>query len=188
MYLKNHKFKNFQVEEFLYPIYFGVISMEYDTKKLIDFVYKVKKGVKLGVIKSNTQNSYQTHKLNVIEDLIEFSNKLQEFLSEHMCVQVNNFEFWANINSLGGANNVHTHISRNDAESLQKNMSGVYYLKVNEKSGNIGFLNPIYLNEQTFYIPKEKDLIIFPSYVPHFVEPNLNSEDRITIAFNFKIG
>ena len=33
----------------------------------------------------------------------------------------------------------------------------------------------------------EGDLLIFPSYLPHYVEPNKSDEDRIVISFNIDI-
>ena len=36
--------------------------------------------------------------------------------------------------------------------------------------------------------PKENMLIVFPSWVPHAVEINLSDEDRISLAFNFKLN
>ena len=32
--------------------------------------------------------------------------------------------------------------------------------------------------------PQEGLLVLFPSYIEHFVEPNQSSEDRISISFN----
>jgi ectoine hydroxylase-related dioxygenase (phytanoyl-CoA dioxygenase family) len=32
--------------------------------------------------------------------------------------------------------------------------------------------------------PEEGSLIIFPSYLPHSVEPNKHDEERISISFN----
>jgi uncharacterized protein (TIGR02466 family) len=36
--------------------------------------------------------------------------------------------------------------------------------------------------------PKEGDLIMFPSWLRHYVEPSKSNEDRISIAFNLEIG
>ena len=33
----------------------------------------------------------------------------------------------------------------------------------------------------------EGDLLIFPSYLPHYVEPNKSDEDRIVVSFNIDI-
>ena len=35
------------------------------------------------------------------------------------------------------------------------------------------------------YSPKENLCLLFPSYLKHYVEPNLNKKDRISISFNY---
>ena len=37
------------------------------------------------------------------------------------------------------------------------------------------------------YQPKEHDLIMWPAYLDHFVEPSESDEDRIMISFNLDI-
>ena len=38
------------------------------------------------------------------------------------------------------------------------------------------------------FIPKEGQLLLFPSWVEHFVKPNLNkTQERISIAFNIGV-
>ena len=49
-----------------------------------------------------------------------------------------------------------------------------------------GSWNPF--NSAEYYIdPKPGDLIIFPSTITHWVEPNPSKDDRITLAFNWSI-
>jgi uncharacterized protein (TIGR02466 family) len=101
-------------------------------------------------------------------------------------------EYWININNQNGYNKSHIH-----AGTL---LSGVIYIKAPENSGNIEFeVNPLinyivtnycdatnHLNyRNVFYKPIDKKVIIFPSYIPHFVNENLTNEDRISIAFNY---
>jgi hypothetical protein len=38
-----------------------------------------------------------------------------------------------------------------------------------------------------FQRPEESKIIIFPSWMSHYVEPNENLEDRISISFNTSI-
>lgn len=106
--------------------------------------------------------------------------------------------FWLNINSYKDSNTEHTH-----PDSF---FSGVYYLKVPKNSGVISFKNPnanvAPLYWQQKYItnfntvtstrwkinPIEEQLLIFPSWLEHSVEPNMNkTEERISIAFNIGI-
>ena len=77
-----------------------------------------------------------------------------------------------------------------------------YYCEVPTNSGRIVFENPV-LHQRTTMIwyekhdmwnsefiqlaPKKYDLIIFPSYLPHFVEANKSNKPRISLACNAQI-
>jgi len=78
--------------------------------------------------------------------------------------------------------------------------SGVFYIKVPEGSGKLIIINPQMnfwwegcrisnlknkFTVQDFIIdPKEGQLIIWPSYLEHFVEPNICDQSRVSISFN----
>ena len=83
-------------------------------------------------------------------------------------------------------------------------VSAVFYLKVPKNSGRLVFENPIQqhdyimkpgtvktynsINSGYWYAePKEGDLIMFPSWLRHWVEPSQSDEDRISIAFNIEV-
>lgn len=101
---------------------------------------------------------------------------------------------WVNINTRGNSNRRHTH---SDGINF---LSGVFYLTVPEKSGNIRFYDPkqpVYYSmadlryyglgesEHTYVIPaKENRLLYFPCWLEHEVEPNNTDEERISISFN----
>lgn len=103
---------------------------------------------------------------------------------------------WANINPKYAYNNVHHH--------PLAVMSGVYYPRALPNQGNIVFergdLEVTYLGRLTSeeYTPytsvtlsketRTSDLIFFPSYLKHKVEPNLTDIPRISIAFNLDIA
>lgn len=109
---------------------------------------------------------------------------------------VNKFKIynWVNINKKGHYNEKHTHLNTNLF------LSGVYYVKVPENSGNIRFYDPrgsfissmpdhqYYNNGFNYYkiTPKEGMVIFFPPWLEHDVEPNLSKDTRITIAFNIE--
>lgn len=99
---------------------------------------------------------------------------------------------WMNMNPVGGFNAPHTHPGAH--------WSGVYYVSQPEveagQSGMIEFLDPRsdlpnwrILKAPTFR-PKKKirpmpgDMILFPSYLVHWVYPNETDETRVSIAFN----
>jgi len=107
-----------------------------------------------------------------------------------------NCQGWVNVNPQHAYNQIHTHD--------EYDLSGVYYVKVPEpshkESGALQFLNPSYrggpyselfkaMNPSTFTVtPREGTMLIFPSAMPHWVLPNDENEDRISIAFNLRIS
>ena len=102
---------------------------------------------------------------------------------------------WANEQTRGGFNRVHTH-----PNSL---LSGVFYLKCDPGSGRIGFsdprpgalaVTPVAANPQDLSYElrcletlevSANMLLMFPSWLPHEVEP-FQGEDgfRVSLAFN----
>jgi uncharacterized protein (TIGR02466 family) len=108
--------------------------------------------------------------------------------------QGTDINYWFNINNKYDYNCSHRHGN--------SYFSAVVYLKTPTNSGNIVFERPddmrdfIQFKENTennwgsYWIePKENTIILFPSYVPHYVEQNRTEnidDERISIAFNFK--
>ena len=80
-------------------------------------------------------------------------------------------------------------------------VSGVYYISIPKNSGSIVFVNNDLNDFNDFYgsvnkyneynspnwiiEPKENTCVLFPSYLTHYVEPNLNKKERISISFNY---
>ena len=104
-------------------------------------------------------------------------------------IEVN--QMWAGINKKNDWNVIHQHGTYN--------ISGGYYLRVPENSGRIVFRDPAALRNNRFvnsiiggelqyYQPKEYVLIMWPSYLDHFVEPSKSDEDRILISFDLNIN
>jgi uncharacterized protein (TIGR02466 family) len=99
---------------------------------------------------------------------------------------------WININNYKDFNILHSHSN--------STISGVYYVKTNEKSGSICFQHPgepIFgeykvdeynkINSNIYCLPSlQNTLYLFPSTLKHFVRPNQSNEDRISIAFNLE--
>lgn len=98
---------------------------------------------------------------------------------------------WGNINSKGDFNFTHTHPSGW--------MSAVYYIKVPDLNSKIVFEDPrpaaimdfqnscLGVNSYIEHAPKTGELILFPSWLPHFVYPNQMDELRISISFNIEL-
>ena len=155
-----------------------------------------------GVLKSNAggwQSQSLTVPNNEISKLVDIIHYNLSMVAE--CWKLKNDKtvvslenIWININPIAAFNRPHVH-----PKSL---FSGTYYVKSEEQvGGGIVFLHPA-INFQyhidpekitdwndftsgTWRIfPKAGDLIIFPSFLNHYVEPNMTQSDRISIAFN----
>lgn len=99
---------------------------------------------------------------------------------------------WMNMNPTGGFNAPHTHPGAH--------WSGVYYVRQprvdSGNSGMIEFLDPRsdlpnwrLLQSRAFRLkrkirPEAGEIVLFPSYLVHWVYPNEAGGERVTIAFN----
>lgn len=126
------------------------------------------------------------NRAEVLKSIVGFKKEFRLYLNN----------LWININQTSSFNRPHIHPG--------SVFSGVYYVDCNTDSGSIVFLHPsmaqkILVRESTVGVfsefsaatntvtPEIGKLIIFPSWVEHYVEPNLSTEDRISIAFNIDI-
>jgi len=131
------------------------------------------------------------HHANVLHTSIGLNGEFYE-----QCVG----NIWININGFKNFNNPHVHPN--------SCFSGVYYIKVKPMAGGIHLMTPNpgyyytippyviddsastglatnkYLGEGYVEAAQEGKLIIFPSWLMHFTQPNLSDSDRISIAFN----
>lgn len=93
--------------------------------------------------------------------------------------------YWTNVNQPGSRNVIHAH---KDAH-----FSCVYYLQ-SEGTGDLRLINPSNMlgdcnfsapfARDFYYTPKDGDLILWPAWVPHEVEPNLSNQERINVVFD----
>lgn len=96
---------------------------------------------------------------------------------------------WINYTKPGEYHHAHTH-----ANSI---ISGVFYFNALEKEDKIYFMKHGYnqikiyaeeynvFNADKWWLPvKTGDLLLFPSSLPHMVEPVTSDETRISLAFN----
>ncbi|MEN3950989.1 TIGR02466 family protein [Iodidimonas sp. SYSU 1G8] len=102
---------------------------------------------------------------------------------------------WINVNERGAYNTPHTH--------PHHEWSGSYYVTVppapSGRSGSIEFLDPrgtvsqmdglqsIHFAPKIRKMPVAGTMLIFPSYLRHWVYPNEQDDIRISIAFNGKL-
>ena len=130
---------------------------------------------------------------SIIKDIEEVA---QDFAARYLFIgkKVEIPNAWININEKKDLNSIHTHPGAI--------LSGVYYVKTPKDCGNLVFEHPAItaierdwrFNKETkhttmnsmvwSYPPKEGYLYMFPSWIPHLVEPNMSNKKRISISFN----
>ncbi len=104
-------------------------------------------------------------------------------------------EYWANVNKTNEYNMHHNH--------APAHLSGVYYVRVPENSGDIRFVDdrkvrtvtepnsinnsPISVEDHTFK-PEEGMLLLFPGWLEHFVDQNKSETARVSISFNIELN
>jgi uncharacterized protein (TIGR02466 family) len=129
----------------------------------------------------------------LFEDIEHHGNILAKELYLKNSLKIDNI--WININGYKDYNLTHSHINTF--------LSGVFYVKCPKNCGNIVFNHPTQNTQQYNWGGNKFDklskysygtingqsienrMYLFPSWLEHFVTPNLNeTEKRISIAFN----
>lgn len=182
---------------FKISVYKKLLSL--NNKQIENYCLKIKNKDK-GQTKTNvggwqSNDLIGNHKIlnNLFISIIDNANQFGKYLNFKNKLSIDNI--WININSYKDFNKVHCH-----PNSL---ISGVYYVKTPKDCGNINFVNSnndlLYncwniqkfnnynsYNSPEWFMPSlEKNLYLFPSWLNHYVEPNMNKkEQRISISFN----
>ncbi len=197
--------KNQVLKLFSQPLFkYQIENYEELNKKLLKFIYELKKNDTAGVKKSNI-NGWHSKPFN-LEDENEVPKKflnrinvnIKDVFDQYGWVfdidKVKCTSMWAIINKKGNFNIEHTHPNNH--------LSAAYYVKAPNNCGNFKASNPNILNRNIQ--PKslkgtefnsnsisvkinEGDLLIFPAYLPHAVEENESDEDRVIVSFNLDI-
>lgn len=165
---------------------FVLKDQQYQTFDFVDRLLELE--VKEPSAKKSNFGGYQTrdniHETEgVLKELTSALNSIaNSVLSSYNSRQVSVTEMWGNINYKNNYNGAHTHSGI---------ISGVFYCHVPENSGNLVLVNPAvrsdgHLLRAPNYVikPERLALILFPSWLEHYVEPNLSEDKRISISFN----
>ena len=182
---------------FITPVF--KLKIDMDNTEIIKKLYSLKLKDEKGDPKSNvggwhSHDNLYTYKefKNLNADIVRYAQEAFNHMSvNEKCYPVLQ-SLWGIINPPGSRNNVHTH--------PHSFMSGVYYMKVPPKSGEIVFLEPkpqseildapknnnpnIHLAHSVSLVPEENNLIFFPSWLQHEVMSNLSDKDRVILSFN----
>lgn len=194
-----------QIPLFTLPIWQSKMPFydEQNKEKFLDILSKYKEENPNPYLR-NGVNSYQSPgDLHSVEELSSIFDYLQYVCSNaflDLNLDSDNYQLtlassWVNYNnSRASANTYHTHNGL---------FSGVIFLKCPEGSGNLCIFNTgmnnlwvgnnitvnknQYTSEKVKFEPEEGDVFVWPSYMPHCVEPNNHDENRISISFECTI-
>lgn len=154
--------------------------------KNIDTYIKTIEAEEESVSKSNF-GGFQTkdtlHLNPVFKSLTDNISKITTSITkEYTFVDPTILSLWGNVNYKHSYNGHHTH---------EGWLSGVFYLKTPKHSGRLVLTNPAIRSEHKLIrnsnygiTPSVGALIIFPSWLEHYVEPNLSDDTRISMSFN----
>jgi uncharacterized protein (TIGR02466 family) len=140
-------------------------------------------------------------KSNIIKerDLRHLAGQLLKH-TQHFCAELGIDRYqsmdiensWINVSKPSGFQFAHTH-----EPSM---VSGVYYHRTSGEDGNIVFESPNpYFNAYDFpnngaqcqknieYTPKVGHLLLFPSWLTHYVDVNRTPQERISLSFNMRL-
>jgi uncharacterized protein (TIGR02466 family) len=157
------------------------------------FIYSLKNNK--SVTKSN-RGGWQSDNLTNYKEMDKLKNSISSYTHE-IFSGINKAhikpldipQIWANINHNNCFNDIHQH--------GMYTLSGTYYLEVPENSGNIVFRDPrsgalsssnyhaiFEIGEFFEFVPRKNLLLLFPSFLDHFVRPNMSNEERISVSFD----
>lgn len=171
----------------LFSIPFVVDTLsEIDNVKIKEYCYKLKEtyqGKQKRTVYSNVGGWHSPIITGYVPELNELFyvilKKLKELHKEvivHESLDHQIGQAWVTINKRGDYNEEHFH--------TDWFFSAVYYVEAPEGCGD--FVAK-YDSEEIRIKPEVGKLLIFPSFVPHYVEPSNSDEDRISIALDSKI-
>ena len=186
------------IAEGFFPTLIYAKDVDLNTDQLANDIVAWSKQDK-GIKKTNVKGWHSEtnmHELPQFKSLVDelFKMQFEVFKEEWLDREPRLGNMWANINPPGGYNRPHIH-----ANSL---FSGVYYIKAPENSGDFSCTDPragAQLNmparvkgtppkelwREVHLEPKVNRIIMFPSWLWHYVEPNESNDIRISVSFNF---
>jgi uncharacterized protein (TIGR02466 family) len=140
------------------------------------------------------QSTQTLHEREELRDLVACVNHAVKSILRFMRIGYEAFEItgcWASVLAKGAAHKVHTHPNNF--------LSGVYFVQTQPGADTINFHDPrvqtgilrppvVELTaentDQVVVRVENGTLLIFPSYLPHSVDPNMSQNERISLSFN----
>ena len=155
-----------------------------------------------GITTDYLSQDFFSHDHPAVQWLVSCVNKSTSDYLRHAGVEHDvswSLQAWANINRQGDYHNIHNH--------PHSYLSGTYYVKVPAAGTVAGSRDDLNPNAISFYDPRAQanmtaipgdgqvdpehrllpvagQILMWPSFLMHFVHPNLGEEERISISFN----
>lgn len=147
--------------------------------------------------KSNTLSSYGYGKNDSLPDLYYNEDLLNSimragsfYLTENLLPERDLLikDIWVNVAGNGSFQELHCHTTRDNV------LSGILYISIDGATKNTNFRNPnklFKLLDESSSLSHDYELeanngmmVIFPSFLEHFVAENKSNMKRVTVAFN----
>jgi uncharacterized protein (TIGR02466 family) len=140
------------------------------------------------------QSRQDLHQDPDFQELVGHIREAAANVLEYLKVAECEFQFtggWANMGPPGAAHKLHSHANNF--------LSCVYYVTTGRGANSITFHDPRFQNQVVIPVVTERTaenaetinmsveegtLLLFPSWLPHSVDPNMSGEMRISVSFN----
>lgn len=185
------------------PIWWERVNI--NNTEIVNFCHNIRRndpaGRRLSNIGGWQSQNLKPHEHQELHSLSSVIYQLSSKCIEDIGYDVTNssleiLNLWINVNETSNYNQVHIH----DTSLL----SGVYYAKCSEHSGELEFyrnfsdqfiissVGPVSRSTTLSaavarYKPKVGMIVLFPSHIPHSVMPSVVNEERISLAFNIRL-
>lgn len=172
---------------FSVPVWGYILNDEhYQALDYTDYILDLKQNNK-SLKKSNFNDGWHSecnlHEHGIFRELSSrLLNIATDILQPYRECDLQFLEMWAMVNTKHSYNAHHIH------EGL---ISGVFYLQTPKDCGRLILCNPAIRsqnhpirNKDYPIAPERLALILFPSWLEHYVEPSQTDEERIAISFN----
>lgn len=189
------------VEKNLYPL-FSVPLMKTEIDVEIDLEY-INNSIEYYRYQDFTGYGSVNQKILLENNFSDLRNKIEDKLKEYLFDilkfkqgNIVHVASWINLHKTGNYSGPHIHTN--------SMYSGIFYINVFEKCGNISFTCPqnystfststitpqvsecnIYNSKSFTFKPRNRDLYIFPSHLYHSTGANHGTENRLSLAFNY---
>jgi uncharacterized protein (TIGR02466 family) len=183
-----------------FPSFLAVDTLDIDINSIERYCYDLMK--RDAGRKVSNDGGYQSNDLNfdlespfkaLFQQIEERVNSLHSSLMLKKSLKQKIDNAWFNVNKRGDYNIPHVH--------PRTCFSGVFYVKTPKDCGDLFLRNPasslehvigdICVEQYNMFtapslrvLPEAKKLVIFPSWILHYVTANQSNSDRISIAFN----